>query len=82
MTEGEIPAVTEYGTGYRTEYHSVLTRLRGHAERAPDKLCLHAIDQNSGITWGGLYGACNQIAAALAARGIAANDRIVVLTDN
>ena len=78
MTAGENSTDTEY----RTEYCSVLTRLRGHAERAPDKVCLQSIDQQSEITWGGLYEVCNRIAAALAARGIAANDRIVVLTDN
>ncbi len=64
------------------EYRSVLTRLRAHAERTPDKVCLRSIDQDSAITWEGLYGACNQVAGALAARGIKANDRVVVLTDN
>ena len=64
------------------EYQSVLTRLRSHAECMPDKPALISIDQGSEITWGGLYAACNQVAGALAARGIRANDRVVVLTDN
>ena len=64
------------------EYRSVLTRLRGHAESMPDKVCLHAIDQGSEMTWGQLYRVCNQIAGALSERGIGANDRVVVLTDN
>ncbi len=64
------------------EYRSVLSRLRGHAERMPDKICLHAIDQGSEMTWGQLYRVCNQIAGALSDRGIGANDRVVVLTDN
>jgi acyl-CoA synthetase (AMP-forming)/AMP-acid ligase II len=64
------------------EYRSVLARLRAHAERIPDKVCLQSIDQDSAITWKGLYDACNQVAGALAARGIKANDRVVVLTNN
>ena len=64
------------------EYRSVLTRLREHARRMPDKACLVSIDQGSEITWGGLHAACNQVAGALAARKIRANDRVVVLTDN
>ncbi len=64
------------------EYRSVLTRLRDHARRMPDKACLVSIDQGSELTWGGLHAACNQVAGALAARNIRANDRVVVLTDN
>ncbi len=64
------------------EYRSVLTRLRDHARRMPDKVCLVSIDQGSELTWGGLHAACNQVAGALAARKIRANERVVVLTDN
>ena len=74
MTEADVSAITRY--------RSVAERLRGHAETMPDKVALHSIDQGSEITWGGLFGACNQVAAALAERGIGANDRVVVLTDN
>jgi acyl-CoA synthetase (AMP-forming)/AMP-acid ligase II len=74
MTEADVSAITRYC--------SVAERLRGHAETMPDKVALHSIDQGSEITWGGLFGACNQVAAALAERGIGANDRVVVLTDN
>lgn len=64
------------------EYRSVLTRLRANAQATPDKPALISIDQGSEITWDGLYRACNQVAGALAARGLKANDRVVVLTDN
>jgi acyl-CoA synthetase (AMP-forming)/AMP-acid ligase II len=63
-------------------YRSVLTRLRDHAERMADKPSLISIDQGSELSWGGLYRACNQVAGALATRGLEANDRVVVLTDN
>ena len=74
MADGSEPLVPEY--------RSVLTRLRDHAETMPDKVCLVSIDQGSELTWSGLHAACNQVAGALAARKIRANDRIIVLTDN
>jgi acyl-CoA synthetase (AMP-forming)/AMP-acid ligase II len=63
-------------------YRSVLERLRANAAATPDKQALVSVDQGTELTWRGLYEACNQVAAALTARGLKANDRVVVLTDN
>jgi acyl-CoA synthetase (AMP-forming)/AMP-acid ligase II len=73
------------GTAPPTEpppYRSVLARLRANAAATPDKQALVSIDQGTELTWRQLYEACNQVAAALAARKVKANDRVVVLTDN
>lgn len=63
-------------------YRPMVELLRGHAERAPDQLCLHSIDQETSLTWGQLYRLTNRLAAFLHEKGIAANDRVAVLTDN
>ena len=43
---------------------------------------LHAIDQDRSITFGALYKLSNQLAHFFAEKGIGANDRIAVLTEN
>jgi acyl-coenzyme A synthetase/AMP-(fatty) acid ligase len=57
--------------------------IERHAKRAPDAPCLVSIDQNDAtLTWGQLRRLTNKLSAWLHARGIVANDRILVLTDN
>ena len=63
-------------------YRSVHERLRANAERAPDQTCLISIDQDTRLSWGQLYGLTNRLAALLGEKGIGANDRVAVLTDN
>lgn len=65
-----------------TDFRNVHELLRAHAGRMPDKVFLHAIDQDATITWEALYRLSNRIARFLAARGIGAGDRIVVLSEN
>ena len=60
----------------------VLDLIRGHAARAPDKVFLRSIDQGGALTWDQLFRLSNQVSRFLAARGIGANDRVVVLTEN
>ena len=63
-------------------YRSVLAMIRERANRAPDGECLVALDQGLSMTWGQLYRITNKLSAWLHARGIGANDRVLVLTDN
>ncbi|MGE0747045.1 MAG: class I adenylate-forming enzyme family protein [Rhodospirillales bacterium] len=63
-------------------YRSVHDRLQENARLRGDRPACVAIDQGSRITWAEMARACNQIAHFLAARGLKANDRVVVLTEN
>lgn len=63
-------------------YRSVIDCLRDHARAMPDRVFIRAIDQGSEITFAALQRLANRMAAFLSARGIGANDRILVLTDN
>ena len=63
-------------------YRSVLELLRGNATRAPDHICLYSIDQDASLSWGQLYRLTNRLARFLNEKGVGANDRIAVLTDN
>lgn len=65
-----------------TRYRSVLEMIRDHARRAPGQTCLVSIDQAASLTWQQLYRLTNKLSAWLHARGIGANDRVLVLTDN
>lgn len=53
-----------------------------HAEATPDKPFLHSVDQGISVTYRILHDACRRIAADLQARGIGANDRVALLSDN
>jgi len=66
----------------RIPYRSVRDLMRDHAERAAHQVCLHSIDQGTSLTWGQLLGLSHRLSAYLAEKGIAANDRVCVLTDN
>ena len=63
-------------------YASVHELLRTNADRTPERVCLHSIDQDRSLTWNELYRLTNRLAGFLADEGIGANDRVVVLTDN
>jgi long-chain acyl-CoA synthetase len=63
-------------------YRGVLELLRFHAERNPDRIFLRSIDQDLAMSWREMYQWSNRIARFLTARGIGANDRILVLTEN
>jgi acyl-CoA synthetase (AMP-forming)/AMP-acid ligase II len=56
--------------------------LEDNHRRHPDKVFVHAIDQGKSITFGELYALARRIGGALAARGIGANDRIALLSNN
>jgi acyl-coenzyme A synthetase/AMP-(fatty) acid ligase len=63
-------------------YRCVLDLVRANAERARDQVCLHSIDQGTSLTWGQLLALSNRLSGYLAEKGIGANDRVCVLTDN
>ncbi len=56
--------------------------LRDNARRFPDKVHIHAIDQDKAITWSETWRLCNRFARWLEDKGIGADDRVVVLSDN
>jgi acyl-CoA synthetase (AMP-forming)/AMP-acid ligase II len=66
----------------RVPYRSIADLIGAHAGRARDRVCLLSIDQGSTLTWGQLRGLTNRLAAYLSEKGIGANDRVCVLTDN
>lgn len=63
-------------------YRTILDHLRENAERLGDREALYSIDQERGMSWAELYGITNRLAHFLAGKGIKANDRVLVLTDN
>jgi acyl-CoA synthetase (AMP-forming)/AMP-acid ligase II len=56
--------------------------LEDNRRRHPDKVFIDAIDQTKSITHGEMYVLARRIGGALAARGIGANDRIALLSNN
>jgi acyl-CoA synthetase (AMP-forming)/AMP-acid ligase II len=56
--------------------------LAAQAAARPDALYVHAIDDGRELTYGQLWRLGNRIAQALAARGIGANDRVLMLSEN
>ncbi len=56
--------------------------LEDNQRRHPDKVFIDAIDQKKSITHGEMYAVARRIGGALAARGIGANDRVALLSNN
>jgi acyl-CoA synthetase (AMP-forming)/AMP-acid ligase II len=56
--------------------------LEDNQRRHPDKVFIEAIDQGKSITHGELYALARRIGGALATRGIGANDRVALLSNN
>lgn len=56
--------------------------LEDNHRRHPDKVFVEAIDQGKSITHGEMYTLARRIGGALAARGIGANDRVALLSNN
>jgi long-chain acyl-CoA synthetase len=56
--------------------------LAANRRRAPDKLLIESIDQGKSISHGGMHRLTRRIAAELEARGLRANDRVVLLAGN
>ena len=56
--------------------------LENNQRRQPNKVFIHAIDQKLSITHGEIYALARHIGGALVARGIGANDRVALLSNN
>ena len=56
--------------------------LENNHRRQPNKVFIDAIDQKLSITHGEIYGLARRIGGALSARGIGANDRVALLSNN
>lgn len=60
----------------------LMTWLEAGSRRFPDKVFLESLDQDRRITYGELYRLANRIAHFLKDRGIGANDRVALLSEN
>ncbi len=56
--------------------------IERNAERYPDKVFIHSVDQNKSITWGQFREITNRMAQFLKAEGIGPNDRVAMLSNN
>lgn len=69
---------SEHPEGYRS-FHDIVAE---NARRLPDTPYVHCIDQDKSLTYGQLYSVSNRIARFLDARGLVANDRVLILAEN
>lgn len=63
-------------------YKSIRALIAGHAARIPDKAYVYAIDQDKTLSYGDLHRLGNRMAQFFRDRGIKANDRILMLSEN
>ncbi len=63
-------------------YRSFHDIVADHSGRWPDRVYVHCIDQNKSLTYGALHALSNRIAHFLKDRGLAANDRVLLLAEN
>jgi acyl-CoA synthetase (AMP-forming)/AMP-acid ligase II len=63
-------------------WRNVADQLRAAAATHPDKIALQSVDDGRALSWGALAAWAGRLGHFLAARGIAANDRIAVLGGN
>ncbi len=66
----------------RPPFQSVFQIAERHARERGDKVYAIAAESGFEVTFSDLYALCNQMASFLAKRGIKANDRVSVLSDN
>ena len=63
-------------------YRSIRSMLAANAARIPDKTYMYAIDQDKSLSFGELHGLASRMAHVLQVRGIRANDRVLMLSEN
>ncbi len=68
--------------GSKTPDGTVLGWLESNSRRFPDKPLIEAIDQEKSISHGEMYDLAARVGRALAARGIGANGRVALLSNN
>lgn len=65
----------------QNQYRDVAQLLRANADRTPDRVFLHAIDQGTSITFDEMYRLANRFSTLFAEMGIGVSDRIAVLAE-
>lgn len=63
-------------------YRSIRSVLAANAARIPDKPYMHAIDDDKTLTFGALAELANRMAHWFRDRGLTANDRVLMLSEN
>ncbi len=76
------PAAAAATAPARPPEHALLAWLEDAAARFPDKAFVHSIDQRRAITYAEMHDMVGRVGAAMRVRGIAANDRVALLSDN
>ena len=66
----------------RPREHALLAWLEDAAARLPDKVFVHSIDQGRAIAYAEMHDMVGRVGAAMRARGIGANDRVALLSNN
>ena len=77
QSEAPMPAASD-----QPVEHVLLAWLERNAARHPDKVFVHSIDQDKAITYRQARLAVGRLAREMAARGLGANDRVVLLANN
>lgn len=79
---GYMPADKREKTSSATPAHVISAWLERNFRRRPDQTLIHSIEQNKSITHGEMYRLCNRIARYLDHKGLVANDRVALLSNN
>ncbi len=64
------------------KYRPLRAVIAEQASRIPDKTYVYSIEQDKNLTYGALFRLGNQMAQYLSDRGIEANDRVLMLSEN
>ena len=79
MPQSEAPLPT---TSDGPVEHVLLAWLERNAARRPDKVFVHAIDQDKAVTYRQAWLAVGRLVREMAARGLRPNDRVALLANN
>ena len=64
------------------KYRPIRAVIAAQAARIPDKTYVHSIEQDQSLTYGDLFRLGNRMAGYFRDRGIKANDRVLLLSEN
>ena len=72
----------DVGTGRGKPETSLRDWITANAEKHPDKIFIHSVDQNKSITFSQFKTVCDRMATYLQSKEIGANDRVAMLSNN
>jgi acyl-coenzyme A synthetase/AMP-(fatty) acid ligase len=78
----DTSSTTRNGTRARARETSLRDWIAANARKHPDKIFIHDIEQEKSITFGQFKTVSDRMAQYLKSRGIGANDRIAMLSNN